>query len=153
VRCDRVARPSLDSAERPFELVVRERLDLPAVGADEVVVMLTVRVQRLEARAAVADLDPLDIPLARELLERAVHARDPDAPATAPEPVEDLLRAEAAGLAAEELDDRPSSAAVPVPSRPERNESRLGPTRSRCVDHRSKRYRLVLAVDSENDSR
>lgn len=66
---DRVARPSLDLPQRAFELVVRECLDLPAVVADKVVMMLAVGVDRLVPRDAGSDVDPLHEPVPRQLLE------------------------------------------------------------------------------------
>ncbi len=98
---DRVARASLDLSERTFELVVRKGLDLAAVVAHEVMVVFAVGVNRLEARRAGSDVDSLHEAVAAELLEDAVDARDPDMPAGGTEPVEDLLRREAAVLAAE----------------------------------------------------
>ena len=76
---DRVAGPAFDLAQGALELVVGERLDLAAVVADEMVVVLAVRVDRLEAGGAGADVDPLHEAVARQLLERAVDARDADA--------------------------------------------------------------------------
>jgi hypothetical protein len=66
-----------------------------------VMVMGAVRVDRLEARDAGPDVDALDEAVSRQLLERPVDARNADAAALAAEPVEDLLRREAAVLAAE----------------------------------------------------
>ena len=60
---DRVAGAALDVSQRALELVVGERLDLAAVGADEVVVVLPARVGRLVAGGALAELDALDRPL------------------------------------------------------------------------------------------
>ena len=57
---DGVAGSALDLVQRPLELVVGERFDLAAVVADEVVMVLSVRVDRLEAGRAGADVDPLD---------------------------------------------------------------------------------------------
>jgi hypothetical protein len=54
---DGVARSPLDPVQRSFELVVSEGFDLPAVVADEVMVVLAVRVDRLEARNAGADVE------------------------------------------------------------------------------------------------
>ncbi len=96
---DGVARLPLDLVERLLELVVDEGLDLAAVLADEVVVVLTAGMDGLEAGDAGAEIDALDEPVARQLLERAVDGGDADPPAVRPEPVEDLLRGEAAPLA------------------------------------------------------
>ena len=67
---DGVAGAAFDVVQRVLELVVGERLDLAAVVADEVVVMLAVGVDRLEARGAGADVDALDEAVSRQLLER-----------------------------------------------------------------------------------
>src|SRR5262249_19543986 len=56
---DRVARPALDLAQGALELIVGERLDLAAVVADEVVMVLAPGVDRLEAGRPGADVDPL----------------------------------------------------------------------------------------------
>ena len=67
-----------DLAQRLLEPVILERLDLAAVVADEVVVVLAAGNRRLEARDAVSDLDPLDDAELREHVEGAVDAREPD---------------------------------------------------------------------------
>ena len=64
---------------------------MPAVVADQVVVVLATRVGRLETGDPVTELDPLDEAKLDELVERAVDARDPDAPAPVADAVEDLL--------------------------------------------------------------
>jgi len=122
-----VYRVSFDRVERALELVVGERLDLAAVVADQVMMMLAVRVQRLEASRARADLDALQEAVSAELLEGAVDARDPDRPAPVAKLVEDLLRGQAAGLLTEQLDHGAARAAVPVPPRAERGERLLSP--------------------------
>jgi hypothetical protein len=109
---DGVAAPARDTLERSLEGGVLERLDLPTVVADEVVVMLTIGVSRLEARDAVAEVDPLHEPELVEALERAVDARDADARRPGAELVVDLLRGDAAVLPTEELDDRSAGAAA-----------------------------------------
>ena len=65
------------------------------------VMVLAARDNRLEPGAALADLDPLDKPLAVQEVERPVDARDPDPLAARPDPVGDLLGAEAAILLGE----------------------------------------------------
>ena len=75
--------------------------------------MVAARMSGLEARDAVAEVDPLDEPELVHALERPVHARDPDAcRRCARTRVVDLLRREAAVLLAEELDDAPPRAAA-----------------------------------------
>ena len=98
---DRVAGSAFDLPEGALELVVGECLDLAAVVADEVVVMLAPGVDRLEARGAGADVDALDEAVLAQLLEDAVDAGDPDATAFRAQLVEDLLSGQAAVLAPE----------------------------------------------------
>lgn len=112
-----VAGSAFDPAQSPLELVVCERLDLAAVVADQVVVMLAASVDRLEARGAGADVDALDEAVLAQLLEDPVDARDPDAAAFGAKVVEDFLGGEAAVLAAEQLDDGAPRTAVSVPPR------------------------------------
>ena len=57
-----------------------------------------------------------------ELLERAIDARDPDAPTLPADLVEDLLRRAAAGLHPEVLDNGPSRSSVAKPFRLEARE-------------------------------
>jgi hypothetical protein len=114
---DRVAGSALDLVQRPLELVVGERLHLATVVADEMVMMLAVGVDRLEAGRTGADVDPLDKAGPGQLLERAIDARDPNTAPRAAELIEDLLRGQAALLPPEQLDDRAAGAAVAVPLR------------------------------------
>ena len=76
---NRVAGPALDLPQRALELVVGEGFDLAAIVADEVVMVLAARVDRLEARRSGADVDSLDEAVLAELLENPVDARDSDA--------------------------------------------------------------------------
>ena len=124
---DGVAGPALDLVQGALELVVGEGFDLAAVVADEVVVMLAVRVDRLEAGRAGADVDPLDEPVLAQVLEYAVDARDSDPAALGPQLIEDLLGGQAAILAPEQLDDCAASAAVSVPLRLQRGDRRVRP--------------------------
>ena len=77
------ARPGslLDIVDRALECLVGERLDLAAVVADQMVMMLAARVARLEPRAPRAGVDPLDEPSLDEQVEQPVDARDADRPA------------------------------------------------------------------------
>src|SRR6266581_997706 len=126
---DRIPGPALDLVQGALELVVGEGLDLAAVVADEVMMMLAVGVDRLEAGRAGADVDPLDEPVLAQLLEYAVDARDSDPAALGSELVEDLLGGQAAVLTPEQLDDCAAGAAVAVPLRMQRGDRRLGPGR------------------------
>ena len=100
-----------------LELVVGESFDLAAVVADEVVMVLAVRVEGLEAGRARPDVDALNEPILAQLLEHAVDARDPDATPLGPQLIEDLLRGQAAVLASKKLDDGAAGAAVSVARR------------------------------------
>ena len=131
----RVAETPGRALERALEAVVRERLDPAAVVADEVVmVVVTVAARRLEARDAVADVDPLDEPQGGERLERPVDARDADGAAGGADAVVDLLGREAAPLRVEELDDRPACAAAAEPGGAEAVERVIAPARHRPDD-------------------
>ena len=124
---DRVAGLAFDLSQGPLELVVGERLDLAAVLADEMVVVLAVGVDRLEARDAGADVDPLHEAFACQLLEGPVDARDADGLVGVAEHVEDLLRGQAAVLEPEELNHGSARAAVAVALRPEGLERGVDP--------------------------
>ena len=62
MRVNAVADAMGGAHDRTFERGVGERLDLAAVIADHVVVMVAARRRRLEAGDPVADVDPLDEP-------------------------------------------------------------------------------------------
>ena len=110
---DRIAEAAGDLVDRALEPYVAERLDLAAVAADEVMVVVAVGPRRLVPRNPVARVDSLDQPEVRERLEGAVDGRDPDRPPGPAKAVEDLLRAHAAVLAAQELHDGAPGAAAP----------------------------------------
>jgi len=103
VLLDRIAEPARNAVDRPLEPYVTERLDLAAVPADEVMVVVAVGPRRLEPRNPVAGFDPLDQPEICERLEGTVDRGDPDRPPGPPKAVEDLLRSHAAVLAAQEV--------------------------------------------------
>jgi hypothetical protein len=127
VRRDRVAAALLELADDRLEPLVRERLDLAAVVADEVVVMVVVVANRLVARDPVADVEPLQEAALGERVQDAVDAREADRRAGGPELVVDLLRAEAAGLLVEELDHRDAGCPAPVSRLPELREGAIRP--------------------------
>lgn len=120
-----------DLVERELEARVRERLHPATVVANRVVVVLAVRLHRLEAGDPGAELDALDEPHLSEQLEHAVHAGNSHRPAGCPRPVEDLLRCQAARLAAQELDDRSAGAAVAKARHSERLVRMADPVRGR----------------------
>jgi hypothetical protein len=79
VGSDRVPASVGDPLDRRLERRVFERLDLAAVVAYEVVVMLASRMRGLEACDAIAEIDALDEAEPVEPLERPIHARGADA--------------------------------------------------------------------------
>src|SRR5947209_10379276 len=112
--------------KRLLELWIGEGLDLAAVRADEMVVVLPVRLDGLVAGGRRADVHALDEAVASELLEAAVDARDADGAAFGAQAVEDLLGGDAAVLPAEQVDHGPPGGAVPP--------SHAGQRRGRGVD-------------------
>ncbi len=124
------AHPDLEAArrllQRPLEACVRERLDSPAIVADEMVMVLA-RMGGLEAGDAVSEVDPLHELELDELVERAIDTRDPDPTPRFPNAVEDLLRRSTALLPAEMLDDGPARASVPEPFGLQASERGIAP--------------------------
>jgi hypothetical protein len=102
-----------DPLDGRLERRILERLDLAAVVANEVVVMVAAYVGGLEAGDAVSEVDALHEPELVHPVERAVHARDSDASAASAHLVVDLLRREAAVLLSEELDHEPPRPSAP----------------------------------------
>ena len=112
MRGDGVPGSLLDPSQRLLEPLVFECVDLAAAVADDVMVVTAARLGRLVPRRAVAELDLLDEAAGAQLIERAVHAREPDGAANRTQAVEDLLGGEAARLSGEQLDDREAGAAA-----------------------------------------
>jgi len=104
---NRVATRTCDALQSGLEPRVLERLDLAALVADEMVVVLASRVGALEARDTVAEIDPLHEPRVDEPFDGAVHAGDPHPAAFGAHAVVDLLHRQAAVLPAHEVDDDP----------------------------------------------
>jgi hypothetical protein len=104
----RVTEPPGRTLERALQDLVRERLDLAAVVADEVVVVVVALAGWLEARDAVADVHPLDESELGERVERPVDAGHPHGAAPGRDAVVDLLGGAAAVLRREEVDHGPS---------------------------------------------
>ncbi len=98
---DAVPQAASDAIERPLQAAVCERLDLAAVVAHQVVMVLAARQQRLVARC-IGELEPLHELEPDELVERAVDAGQPDPAVLRAQRIEDLVRAQAALLASEE---------------------------------------------------
>jgi hypothetical protein len=111
VLCELVSSRPRHLLERLLERRIVEHLDASAPVADQVVVMLTARECGLEASDAAAEHDAVDEAEVSELLEDAVHARDPDALAVLPQAVEELLGGEAAVLSLEVRDHLVAGAA------------------------------------------
>ncbi len=109
---ERVAELPGGPRERPRERCVAERLDLPAVVADQVVVMVIVGARRLEPGDPVACVHALNEAELGERVERPIDACDADGAAVGRDPVVNLLRRPAAVLAVEKLDDGAARAAA-----------------------------------------
>ena len=124
-----VAEPAGGAHEGPLEWRVGERLDLAAVVADQMMVVVSARVRRLEACDAVAQVDSLHEVELDESVERAVDARDTDLAAAVADPVVDLLRRAAARVQRELVDNRPPCTAASKPGVAELGERGLGPGR------------------------
>jgi zinc transport system substrate-binding protein len=129
--------------ERP----ILERLDLAAVVAHEMVVVIAVGVSRLEPCHAVSEVDPLNETELVQAVQRAVDARDPDPAASPAHPIVDLLRREAAVLLAQQLHDESSCAPASPARRTEPGERGLRPRRRHDDnDTRSQRRATVAAM-------
>src|SRR5712691_4548378 len=98
--------------------------------------VVAVRPSRLVARNPVARVDALDQPEVCQRLQSAVDGRDPDRPTGPAKPVEDLLRAHAAVLPAQELDDRAPCAPAPEARSFESVERMTDPDHVRSVSSR-----------------
>ena len=122
---DVIVAARLDVLQRPLEAVVGERLDLAAVVADEMVVVLRRVAHSLEARHTVAEVEPLHESLLGQHLEHPVHARESDRLPARPQLAMDLLRAGTAVLAVEVLDHADACEAAPVARGPKLFESTL----------------------------
>jgi zinc transport system substrate-binding protein len=113
VASDAVAATAGDALERGLERRVLERLDLAAVVAVEVMVMLAARVGWLEPGHAVSKIDPLHEAELIQPFECPIDASDSNSALTSTQAVVDLLRRDTAILAAEELDDGSAGTATP----------------------------------------
>ena len=125
---ERVAEPGGRTREGALERRIGERLDLAAVVADEVMVVVAgVGVGGLEPRDAVPEIDALHESELDEGVERAVDARDADLATAADDPVVDLLRRAAARVQRKLVDDGASCAAAAQAGVAEPGESSVGP--------------------------
>ena len=87
---DLVLEPASDPLERLFERGVGEGLDLPALVANEMVVMLAARESRFEAGHS-SKVDALHETALPEQVEDSVDGGESDGPACVAKSVEDLL--------------------------------------------------------------
>ncbi len=145
MRLDAVAQAASNPVERPLQAAVRERLDLAAVVAHEVVMVLAARQQRLVA-CSVGELEPLHELQPDELVERAVDAGEPDPAVLRAQRIEDLVRAQAALLTREERDHELSRSAG-APTRAGEGFARVGFPGGHCaVLYRLLIVRVVLIL-------
>ncbi len=129
MRGELVSAPSRDAPERLLESAVLEWLHLAAVATDEVVMMMIpARVDALEARDPISQIDALHEAELAETLERSIDARDSDPRSLRAEAFVDLLGGEAAALAAKQLDDHAAGAAAAAALGAHPVEHVLGPS-------------------------
>jgi len=131
VRRDLVAHAPGEAAEHALEPVVLEGIDASAVVADDVVVVLAARPQRLVASDASTNVEPMNESERDELIEDAVNARDSDRSSLGSQSVEDLLCGDTATLLPEELDDRPPRPPGSTARGSDRGQGVLRPVRRR----------------------
>ena len=132
---DRVAAALLDVADDRLESLVRERLDLAAAVADEVVMVVVVRAQRLEAGDAVAEVErAAGDPSGRACRGRGRRVARPTGVPWRHELVVDLLRADdSTGCSSRKLDD--TRGAARADSRRSAARRARAPTRVVAVTH------------------
>ena len=126
VGADVVAEPLAEAVDEALELGVRERVLLAAAVADGVMMVLAAGVGGLEAGGA-GDVDAVHEPELGERVQRPVDARQADGAARVAQAVVDLLGAQAAGLAPEQLEHLAAGAACAVPGARELLLGVLGP--------------------------
>src|SRR5829696_5701926 len=126
VGADRVAQPLAEPVDQPLELRVGERVLLAAAVADRVMVVVAAGVGGLEAGRP-GDVDAVHEAELGEGVERAVDAGQTHRTAAVAQAVVDLLRAEAAGLAPEQLEHLAAGAAGAVPGTRELLTGVVGP--------------------------
>src|SRR6266540_3494222 len=137
----------LDVAHDAFETLVGERVDLAAVVADDVVVVVFSVPDGFEAGDAVPEVEALDETLLREHVEHAVHACEADRFAELPELPVDLLGADTATLTVEKRDHPRTGESAPVPGRSELGERTLGPRRLRLAH-----TKMVTVLDTVDEN-
>jgi hypothetical protein len=145
VLADLVLEPSSEPLDRLFEPLVLERGDLPAVLADEVMVMLSAGLLGFVAGGG-ADVDAADQVQLPEQLERPVDARDPDRATAGSHVVENLLRGEATGLTVEYLEDGCPRTSAAVAGALELAPRMVEPAGSLSSGHGW----MIAAIDTDN---
>ena len=114
VRIHGIVHPVGQPLDRALELAVLERGHLAAGLADEMVVMVAARVDRLIARHALGHVHAPREVQAVEQIERAVDGRHADVAAALVQAVGDLLCRDAAAQVGQALDDRRARSAQSV---------------------------------------
>jgi hypothetical protein len=114
VRADRVAQALAQAVDRTLQGRVLERLYPAARIADDMVVVLPARQDRLVARSALADVDPLEEAGAVKDVDRAVDAREADRALAGAQTLRDLMRGQAAALPRQQLNNLAAGAAGAV---------------------------------------
>ena len=97
------------ATDRALEARVLEGRYPPARFADDVMMVVAPGHRRLVARRTVSQLNALDQPPAVQQFECSIHAGDADSVAGGVEPVGDLLGAQQAVLAFQQVNDSPPS--------------------------------------------
>ena len=103
---DAKRRRARDVLDHDLEPVVAERLDLPAVAADEVVVVIAGGRRRLVLGAPATELELVHESQLGERVESAIDARNPDLRSPSPDLIVDLGRGETAVLRLQYFDHR-----------------------------------------------
>src|SRR5829696_1813136 len=124
---DLVPEPLAQPVDQALELGVGERVLLPAAVADRVMVVVAAGVGGLEAGRA-ADVDAVHEAELGEGVERPVDAGEPDRPAAVAQPLVDLLRAQAARLAPEQLQHLAARPAGAMPRAGQLEAGVIGPS-------------------------
>ena len=124
---DPVPEATREPPDRALEAGVVERSQRPAALAEHVVVMLTAGHGRLVAGAAGAHLYALHEARAVQAVERSVDGRRSDALPVGAQALGDVLRAQAAALSGEMLDDCAARGAAARPLAVQSGERSLGP--------------------------
>jgi hypothetical protein len=104
-----------ESVDRAFQPAIVERDQPTADVTQEVVVVVSRRIDSFVAHDAVAKLQPGDQPLIDQQLEDPVDARARDRSVTGAQPFLNVKRADRALLGAEQVDHRLTSPRAPVP--------------------------------------